>query len=111
MKQKIALLTIAVVLIFCAFPQESKAEGFTSAEFLKWPKNKQDSYMSISIGMTAFIASQTDVHKKKASCIDNWYYSDKAKKNTFIRSVMQDNSGYHPQAIILGVIEKQCGEF
>lgn len=107
------LSSFAILAALLTFSSPVKAEDniFTSAEFLEQTQSGQDTYIGISVGMTAFIASQTDSHKKKATCIDNWYHSDKSQKNDFIRKTMQDNSEYHPQAIILGVLEKQCGEF
>ncbi|MCH2038571.1 MAG: hypothetical protein MK137_08280 [Rickettsiales bacterium] len=104
-------LAILTALLAFSSPVKAGDNVFTSAEFLEQTKNGQDTYIGISVGMTAFIASQTDNHKKKATCIDNWYHSDKPQKNDFIRKIMRENSGYHPQAIILGVLEKQCGEF
>ena len=107
------LLPLALLTVLLVFSSPIKAEdnSFSSKEFLTWEKGSQESYINISIGMTAFIASQIDDHKQQAACISDWYYPTKKEKNDFIRSIMRENSSFHPQAIILGVVEKQCGEF
>jgi hypothetical protein len=104
---------LAIFTLFLALGAHAKAEDnvFTSKEFLTWKQSSQDFYIEASVGMAALIAIQTDTEKKMASCIDNWYYSDEIKSNEFIRSVMRENSEYHPRAIVLGVVEKRCGEF
>ena len=102
---------MAVMCIFLAVSQPAKAEEFTSAEFLKWEEDSQNFFIEASVGMAASIASQIKDKAEQASCIDRWYYPDQNEKNAFIRQIMQKNSEYHPRAIIIGVLEKQCGDF
>lgn len=111
MKQKILRVAIVSALFLCSFPHPSHAETFTSADFLEWKESSQDFYIEASIGMAAVIATQTDKTKKHAPCIDSWYYPNEKGKNDFIRKVMKENPEYHPRGIILGILEKQCGEF
>lgn len=111
MMQKITCFVMAFALIFLAFPQESKADSFTSAEFLTWKESSQEFYIEASVGMAAFIAAQIDGSDQQASCISQWYYPAEKEKNQFIRKTMRENSTFHPRAIVLGVLEKQCGEF
>lgn len=92
-----------------SFPTQAKT--FTSAEFLTWKQDSQDFFIEASVGMAASISSQITGKKQQASCIDKWYYPEQEKKNYFIRDIMRENSEYHPRAIIIGVLEKQCGEF
>ena len=61
--------------------------------------------------MASFIAAQIENGKEQARCMSDWYYPNEAEKNAFIKDVMSKNSEFHPRAIILGVLEKQCGEF
>lgn len=108
------LLFFAIMATILTVSTPTKAEDkvFTSAEFLTWKKNSQGFYIEASIGMAASITSQMDdTRKKQASCIDNWYYPKQSEKNDFIRSIMSKNSEFHPRAIIIGILEKQCGEF
>lgn len=99
------------MFIAISAPVKAEDKTFTSADFLTWKKSSQDFYIEASVGMAALIAIQTDSDKKMASCIDNWYYLNEANSNEFIRSVMSENSEFHPRAIILGVLEKRCDEF
>lgn len=104
---------LAILTMFSVLSVAVKAEDktFTSAEFLTWKESSQDFYIEASVGMAALVAIHTDSEKKMAPCIDKWYYSDEANSNAFIRSVMREHSEFHPRAIILGVLEKRCGEF
>lgn len=99
--------------MFLAFSTPVKAEDntFTSAEFLKWKESSQDFYIEACAGMAAFIAAQIEGSKNQARCISKWYYKDETESNAFIRSVMNEHAEFHPRAIVLGVLEKRCGEF
>ena len=92
------------------FPQISQGAGFTSADLLKWKGASQNSFFQTSIGMAGVIASQN--RREAARCIDQWYFADKAvqqRRNEHIRSVLEQNPSYHPQATILAIIRKACG--
>lgn len=62
--------------------------------------------------MTGIIATQG--RQDIASCLDDWYSSDEAtqkKRHDFIIKIISENPTYHPQGVILAVLEKQCGAF
>lgn len=102
---------IAVVWLATLYPQISKADGFTSADVLKWEIAAQDSYFRTSISMAGVIASQN--RREAARCIDDWYFADEqTEKNRakHIRDVMKQYPDYVPQAIIFAVIRKACGK-
>ena len=99
-------LILALALI-C--PQESQAETFTSAEFLKWKLEDQKNYLRISVGMASMIALQND--KKHAACIEEWYYVDERRVVTYILKNMEAYPDYHPRAILMGLMRKECGSF
>ena len=107
----LAVVFLSVFGVFSVQAEDKKADVFTSGEFLTWKESSQDFYIEASVGMAGAIATQTDEDKKQAKCISDWYYPNETKSNNFIRSVMHENSGYHPRAIILGILEKQCGKF
>ena len=95
-------------------PQLSMAEEFTSEDVLEWDESSQDSYFQTSVMMIAIVATQTGEHDHIAECIDTWFGGgDASQPQRFarIRSVMEGLPSYHPQALILAVIEKECGEF
>lgn len=101
-------LTIVVIALIATYPQLSRAETFTSREFLTWKSESRVSYFRSSIGMAGVIASQ--INKTKSRCIDAFYArEDKAGYPTFLKAA-RAHSEYHPQAIILWVIQNECGK-
>ena len=62
--------------------------------------------------MTGIVATQsrTDI----ARCIDDWYSGDEAVQNRrhqFVIDTVRDHPSYNPQAVILAILQKQCGSF
>lgn len=108
MMPKMTCLAMLSALAMGAFPQVSNAKEFTSAEFLEWPSNKQDSYFQISVTMATFIASQHE-GSSTASCINDWYFKNQEAKNQHMRAVMQEHTQFHPSGIILAALQKACG--
>lgn len=104
---KVAIFT---VIIIGFDPQTSSGDGFSSADVLDWPAKNQDSLIRTSVGMSGIIAAQ--IRKDVARCIDDWYFSDiemQKQRNEEIRGVMMKNPGFHPQAVVLAVIQEACG--
>lgn len=96
------------------YPQLSHAQDFTSADVLEWDQEAQDSYFNTSVGMIAILATQTGSHGHIADCLNDWYWTDDGNdpaKNDLIRDVMNGLRDYHPQAVIIAVVEKHCGTF
>lgn len=96
------------------FPQLSFAADFTSADVLEWSEASQDSYFNTSVGMIAILATQTGSHGHIADCLNDWYWTEDGndpEKNELIRDVMAGLKDYHPQAVIIAVVEKHCGSF
>lgn len=92
--------------------QPSYAEKFTGEQFLKWKRESQDSLIQISITMTGIVATQG--RKDISRCIDDWYTNDKAiqqQRHGYILDIIKENPSYHPQAVILAVLQKRCGSF
>jgi hypothetical protein len=100
------------VLALC--PQLSAAEEFQSAQVLEWSRESQNSLFQSSVTMIGIVASQRDDTSHIARCIDGWYWDgDRAdsEQNDSIRDAMRRFPDYHPQAVILAVVEKACGNF
>ena len=109
-----ALPSNAFLAFYAIHPQNALADGFTSADVLGWSAESQDSYFQTSVTMIAIVATQTGRHDEIAACIDGWYGGGDAsqpQRSARIRSVMEGLPDYHPQAVILAVIEKECGDF
>lgn len=104
----------AITLAALSFPQIAAAQSFTGADVLGWPEESQNSFFQTSVTMVGIVASQVEGHEHIAECIDNWYGGGEAslpQRVGRIREVMQAMPEYHPQIIILAVIEDACGEF
>ncbi|NJM35019.1 MAG: hypothetical protein HC850_10285 [Rhodomicrobium sp.] len=84
-------------------------DSFKSSQFLSFSQEGQASYISTSVGMTGLIAARND--KKHADCIDQWYFSDMNHGNQEIIAAMRKYPDYHPQAVIIAVLQKFCGTF
>ena len=85
------------------------AGQFTSAEFLKWKADTRDFYVRTTVGTASLIARQND--KRHAKCLEDWYFVDETKSNAEIYNAMEFNSEVHPRAIILAILQKNCGTF
>lgn len=88
------------------------ADSFTGEKFLTWPRDSQESLIQSSIMMTGIIAAQhrTDI----AGCIDDWYTGDEAvqaQRHEFVIDTIRKNPSYHPQGVILALLQKECGSF
>lgn len=102
-----ALLAMAGIL-----PQVSHAEGFTGADFARWPIDAQNSFIQTSVTMAAVIAAQTN--EATAECLNAWYRPDtslKGGRNDELRRIITDNPDYHPTGVILALLFKRCGSF
>lgn len=103
---------ILATLAFC--PQVSTAGGFTGSELLEWSVAEQDSYFQTSIGMVAVVGTQTNFPKDIVECLNQWYWPNGAldpNRNSEIREALTRFPKAHPQAIVLAVIERECGSF
>lgn len=103
---RLGALILAFALIY---PQESQAETFTSAEFLKWKQVNQESYFRTNIGMASLIALQND--KRHAKCLEEWYYVDQRRARDYILKTMREHPEYHPRGVLVAIMKKKCGSF
>lgn len=82
-------------------------DTFKSSDFLNWDLKSQTYYIRTSIGMAGLIAGRND--EAQGKCLDNWYFNDTPLRDQFILKTMRRVPDYHPRAVILAVLEKQCG--
>ncbi len=81
-------------------------------QFFSFDRASQEAFIGNGIIMIAVIASQIDT--KIARCIDTWYTGKSPIQNlrqSEIIQTMKKLPQYKPEAIVLAVIEKQCGKF
>ena len=110
------LFAKGILAVLAFFPQVSSAGGFTSAEVLTWETEAQNSLFLTSIGMAGIVAMQTGLHSDKVDCINDWYWYwvdglVSEAENDVIREAMKSLPQVHPQAVIMAVIERECGSF
>lgn len=104
--------TIAAVILL--YPQISSADTFTAANVLGWKHEQQDNYFRTSVRMVAIVAAQMERNGHIAECIDDWHgggAQSQAARSKQIRAVMNRLPEHHPQALILAVVQKECGKF
>lgn len=106
------LFAVAVITVVFAQPYRSVAEGFKSQDVLAWSETNQSWYFEVSVTMAASIAAQNT--KGQSKCVYDWYFQNgkriAARENT-VREAMTQYPGYHPQAVILSLLQKACGSF
>jgi hypothetical protein len=85
-----------------------QAQTFTGGQFLEWENAAQRSYIDANVGMASLIAGRVD--KNQGKCIDDWFYNKPKQAVEEVLSIMQQYPTYHPRAVILAVVEKQCGK-
>ena len=105
MSGKTLTLPIVVAALLTALP--AKAETFKSADFLKWAPGSQRSYFATSVTMASAIVRVNST--QQSTCINTWYGRNREKVEQRFIAVMRQYPDYHPQSVILAVIEKQCG--
>lgn len=107
-------MRFALLIAGSSFLQASSvfATSFTGTEFLTWPRASQDAFLQNSITMTGIVATQS--HGNIADCIDRWYSADRSAHAAIHESIVETirkNQDYHPQAVLLAVIQRRCGSF
>ena len=85
------------------------AEGFKASEFLKFPQENQRGYISASAMMAGLIATQNV--PDQAKCIDRWVADEATRGHPIISEAMKAHGDYHPTAVIMSVLQKECGAF
>lgn len=114
MNSNYSLVRKLIAALFVAYPQISLADGFTGADVLNWTEQQQNNYFQTSVTMIGIVATQVEGREQIAECIDGWYWKGEAAdpaNNAFIRDAISRYPDLYPQAVILAVVEKNCGKF
>ncbi len=93
-------------------PQVSLAEGFTGETFLTWKTDSQQNYVRISVATATFVATRTN--PATATCLDEWFAKDadvSAQRTNELLATISRNSEFHPAAVIVLALERECGSF
>lgn len=90
---------LAVSFAGAAMAEERKADGF-----LKASSAAQVSYINTSLTMAQHLLS-----KSQGECISKWSKANEPNGYKLILDISQRNPDVHPSAIVVAVIEKECG--
>lgn len=85
------------------------ADSFTIKEFLTLSPDAQRSFISTTAGATGVVANMN--RPIQAKCIDAWIGSHASTGYQPVIQAMKDLPNYHPMAIVVAVIQKECGPF
>ncbi|MFA5952001.1 MAG: hypothetical protein WC807_17140 [Hyphomicrobium sp.] len=101
--------TFATAALALSFAGAAMAEdNLTTAKFLASPPDAQKNFIA-NVAMTAgLIASQN--RKGQGKCIDDWYAANAKTGFQPVIDAMKRLPDYHPNALILAVFEKSCGD-
>lgn len=103
-----ALVIASLCTIVCT--QASNAdEAFKSSKFLQYAPDVQRSYVSTTTVAAWLVASQNN--KSQAKCIDEWGAANRDSGYQPVLDAMRRFPEDHPTALILAVLQKQCGTF
>ena len=91
--------------------KSSAYAGTTTADFLKWERKSQESFLQISISMAGVIASQ--IKPEASKCLDQWYFTSEelqSKRHDEILEIMPQYKDFDPHAFLLAYLEQACGK-
>lgn len=101
MFKSIATATVLTVSFAGAAVAEEKFDG---SKFLSWTTAQQEGYVTTSLAMAAAIVPS------QASCINAWNGKAKSEGYKELVSTMQQYSKHHPTAVVLALVERDCGK-
>ncbi|MEM1377066.1 MAG: hypothetical protein AAGG69_06725 [Pseudomonadota bacterium] len=100
------------MLAALSFPQVLSAEGFTGTEFLTWSETAQAAFFQNSVLMASTISSRLE--ETHATCVSDWYFGeavDRGARNQEVLETIRQYPEFHPSAVVLAVIERECGQY
>ena len=106
-----------IVISFCvaALAGSASAQGdsFTSSDVLAWSDEGQRAFYLNSFGMAGIVAMQTGVHETHVACINDLLAenSETYLPVSEIRAVLESYPDLHPQAVVMAIINRECGSF
>lgn len=108
--------SVSLAMIICVFAIPLYVGGVRAAtsnkDFVEFSYEAQDSFLFASVLMSGVIAAQG--RPEMAKCIDDWYSKTSAlrkQRNLEMLQIMRKLPDNFPSAVILAVIERQCGKF
>ncbi|MEM9356810.1 MAG: hypothetical protein AAGB04_11395 [Pseudomonadota bacterium] len=105
---KLIAIAILSTFVFGSSDLSAGSKEFTSADFLKYPKQSQASFINASVVMASLIAGQNS--DAQAKCLNAWSGAQVKSGYPAVLSAMQRFPDYHPSGVVLAVLQKQCGK-
>lgn len=108
------LLAKGLAVALASYPQLIAAEGFTGADVLEWTDSQRASLIDTSLAMLSVVAARSEQTRPITGCLFEWYWSSEDQKAAAVLEITEafQRFGEHdPQAIILVLVERQCGSF
>ena len=99
----------AALLLVSTATASADDDIFRAEDFLTWERESQEYYFRISISMAGLIARRND--KSHGDCVDNWFFKNQTSASDELLTTLKEYSDYHPDGIILAVLQKHCGTF
>ena len=92
------------------YPQQVWAsDAFTNKDFLAMPDVQKKFWLSGAISTLSSVAFVKEPAQGK--CVYDWYFKDTANKNGKILSAMTQYPDAIPAAVIIAMLERDCGRF
>ncbi len=114
MSYKLSKTLIAIDTVYMLLTRSSASASY-SRMTIAFPNLHQPTQAVYSLASTSTAMSlATQVRKGLAPCISKWYTKDltiNQKRHDQIRQYMAENPSYSPSAIMIAVLQKQCGKF
>jgi NAD/NADP transhydrogenase alpha subunit len=84
-------------------------EAFTIKEFLALSPDTQKNFITTTAGATGLVANMNRPAQSK--CIDAWIAKNASTGYQPVIEAMKKMPDYHPMAVTVAVIQKECGPF
>lgn len=82
-------------------------ESVTATKFLTYTPEGQKGFITATAGTAAVIANMN--RPEQGKCIDAWIGSNSGSGYKTVMDAMKKLPDYHPTAVTLAVLQKQCG--
>jgi hypothetical protein len=102
--------SIATAVLAVSFAGAAMAgDGFTIKEFLALSDGAQKNFITTTAGATGLVANMNRPAQSK--CIDAWIAKYASTGYQPVIETMKKLPDYHPMAVTVAVIQKECGPF
>lgn len=101
------ILTALSIISACLAGVPANAESYTNSQLLGFSESQRDWFYTgafMSIGHMASIKDQA-----KGECVWSWYFNNRDLRVPQIETAMNKYPDHSPTAILIGMVQKECG--